>query len=171
MGARTRPRRGNQWVLVCSLTLYFLLGNAVGSATSDPANGKIAFVSDRGGDGEIYVMDADGSNVVQLTDNSRGDSEPSWSQDGSQIAFTSNRDGDPEIYVMDADGGNVAQLTHNGVTDGIPTWSPDGTKIAWTSTLADPTSRPMTRLRLCPEAPNEALVVDSPAGNRPAARS
>ena len=48
-------------------------------------------------------MNADGSNVTQLTDNSFGDAIPAWSPDGSKIAFVSARDGDFEIYVMDVD--------------------------------------------------------------------
>jgi len=68
---------------------------------------QIAFASDRDGDYEIYVMDADGSNVRRLTTASEGEDNysPAWSPDGSRIAFTSGRDGDADVYVMDADGG------------------------------------------------------------------
>ena len=76
-----------------------------------PDGSKIAFTSTRDGDYEIYgdqeieiyVMNADGSNVTQLTDNSDVDLGPAWSPDGSRIAFVSDRDGDWEIYVMDVD--------------------------------------------------------------------
>ena len=94
---------------------------------------RIAFVSDRDGDNEIYVMNADGSAIVQLTDNSAGDSWPSWSPDGRRIVFSSDRDGDFEIYVMDADGGGVVQLTDNSARDGTPRWSPDGNRIVFSS--------------------------------------
>jgi Tol biopolymer transport system component len=93
----------------------------------------IVFNSNRDGDYEIYVMDADGSNVVQLTFNTKLDGSASWSPDGSQIVFDSDRDGDREIYVMDADGSNVVQLTNYSGGDSSPTWSPDGSQIAFTS--------------------------------------
>src|SRR5207302_2193555 len=57
------------------------------------ANGKIAFVSDRDGNFEIYVMDADGSNQTRLTNNPAHDGEPAWSPDGAKIVFVSQRDG------------------------------------------------------------------------------
>ena len=93
---------------------------------------RIAFTSNRDGDSEIYVMNADGSGVTRLT-NSGGD-HPSWSPDGRRIAFTSNGDGDSEIYVMNADGSGVTRLTNNdavGINDF--SWSPDGRRIAFTS--------------------------------------
>ena len=93
----------------------------------------IAFWSDRDGDQEIFVMDADGSKVRQLTDNDDRDSRPAWSPDGERIAFRSDRDGDDEIFVMDADGSKVRQLTDNDDWDLGPAWSPDGERIAFRS--------------------------------------
>ena len=94
---------------------------------------QIAFASDRDGDDDIYVMDTDGGNVRQLTDDPEWDGYPAWSPDGTRIAFASDRDGDDDIYVMDADGGNVRQLTDDPGWDGYPAWSPDGTRIAFAS--------------------------------------
>ena len=93
----------------------------------------IAFHSDRDGDHEIYVMNADGTGVVQLTRNSASDGYPNWSPDGDRIAFHSDRDGDREIFVMNADGTGVVQLTRNSASDGRPNWSPDGGRIAFAS--------------------------------------
>ncbi|MFZ3085436.1 MAG: hypothetical protein WA097_02185, partial [Candidatus Hydromicrobium sp.] len=66
--------------------------------------GKIAFDSMRDLNYEIYIMNADGSGQVNLTNNPAGDSTPSFSPDGSKIAFESARDGNFEIYTMNVDG-------------------------------------------------------------------
>ena len=87
-----------------------------------PDGQKIVFDSNRDGKLEIYVMDADGSNVQRLTHNDKTDSRPAWSPDGQRIVFNSSRDGNLEIYVMDADGGNVERLTFNNHPDGHPDW-------------------------------------------------
>lgn len=101
------------------------------ASTLPGATGKILFQSDRDGDFEIYVMNVDGSELTQLTDNAAADEYPTWSPDGTQIAFTSNRDGNYNIYVMNADGGNPRRLTDNPRDDGDPMWSPDGKRIAF----------------------------------------
>ena len=74
-----------------------------------PDRTRVAFTSNRDGDDEIYVMDADGSNKQRLTDNDADDRGPVWSPDGYVIAFTSDRDGDDEIFVMYVDGSNLRQ--------------------------------------------------------------
>ena len=95
--------------------------------------GKIAFASDRDGNFEIYVMNADGTGQVRLTDNPADDGWPSWSPDGRRIAFVSDRDGNWEIYVMNADGTGQVDVTNSPTADGWPSWSPDGRKIAFVS--------------------------------------
>jgi TolB protein len=92
----------------------------------------MAFVSDRDGNEEIYVMDYDGANPVRLTNNGARDVDPAWSPDGSQIVFASTRDDpEPELYVMDSDGTGVARITTNTLADTEPNWSPNGTTIAF----------------------------------------
>src|SRR5438132_1116845 len=98
--------------------------------TAIVADGQIAFTSIRDGNREIYLMHADGTALVNLTNNPAQDEWPAWSPDGSKILFLSASDGRGEIYVMNADGSGVTQLTTMG-TAFDPAWSPDGTKIAF----------------------------------------
>lgn len=97
------------------------------------ATGRILFSRFSGGNNEIYVMDADGSNQQNLSNNPSNDWWPSSSPDGTKIAFTARRDGNDEIYVMNPDGTNQQRLTFNTSTDYEASWSPDGTKIAFTA--------------------------------------
>ena len=85
------------------------------------------------GDFEVFVVDADGTNLRQLTNDTHLAINPSWSPDSTQIAFESDRDGDLEIYAMNVDGTNLRQLTNNAFHDWAPSWSPDGSQIAFTS--------------------------------------
>jgi Tol biopolymer transport system component len=109
-----------------------------------PDGTKIAFVSNRGISQnttstvnkinyKIFVMNADGSDQVLLTDNSIDDESPKWSPDGKKLAFVSTRDGNPEIYLINADGTNLIRLTNNQTYDLMPAWSPDGSKLAFRS--------------------------------------
>ena len=84
---------------------------------------------------EIWVMAADGSTPIKLTNDTTQDGQPSWSPDGRQIAFVSRRDGfNMEIYVMNADGSGQTRLTDDPAFDDQPSWSPDGRQIAFMST-------------------------------------
>lgn len=99
---------------------------------------QIAFVSNRDGNSEIYVMDGHGKNLRNLTNNLNTDRDPAWSPDGREVVFSSFRHGDighgkSAIYVMRADGKNVRRLTNNPNGAGQPTWSPDNHQIAFSS--------------------------------------
>ena len=98
-----------------------------------PDGSKIAFLSERDGNSEIYVMDVDGTDAVRLTTSPAPDVSPAWSPDGNSIAFASQRDGNYEIYVMSADGSDQRRLTRNLDIDLDPAWSPNGRSIAFTS--------------------------------------
>ena len=113
-------------------SLLFALVLFMVSCGSDSQSYQIVFhgVPDEGGS-EIFVMNADGTNVRQLTSTEYDNFWASWSPDGTQIAFTSDRGRGTEIYLMDADGTNVRQLTKTNFESFRPVWSPDGNQIAF----------------------------------------
>jgi dipeptidyl aminopeptidase/acylaminoacyl peptidase len=96
-----------------------------------PSNGKIAFVSNRTGNGEIFTMNPDGSNQINVSNNPADDSSPAWSRDGSKIAFVRYNGSLFNIYTMNADGSNQVNLTNSAFEGSSPSWSPDGTKIVF----------------------------------------
>ncbi|MBP7619548.1 MAG: PD40 domain-containing protein, partial [Gemmatimonadales bacterium] len=73
---------------------------------------------------EIYLMNADGSNLRRMTDHPGGDASPAWSPDGEYIIFTSNRSGNFEIHVMKRDGTGLTRITNDAATDNWPSWKP-----------------------------------------------
>jgi Tol biopolymer transport system component len=103
------------------------------SPTWSPDGTQIAFRRRIDGNSEIFVMNSDGSNVRQLTDDPAFDGDPNWSPDGSEIIFTSDRSGNYDIWVMNADGTDQAQITNHPAADEYPWWSPDGEYIAFQS--------------------------------------
>lgn len=132
-------------------------GGALKRLTNDPSRDTYASISPDGrrvvwrrrfrdpsaeggfGNSEVFVMNRDGSNPVNLTSHSAYDGWPAWSPDGRRIAFASDREasGVWHIYVMDADGSHVRRVTPADPEDGYftkPAWSPDGTSILCTRT-------------------------------------
>lgn len=100
------------------------------TATVSPTNSlaafiqKIAFVSARDGNDEIYIMNSDGSEQTNLSNSPANEWFPSWSPDGNKIVFMSDRTGHFEIYVMNADGSDQVQLTNTGTENSSPAWGP-----------------------------------------------
>lgn len=88
-----------------------------------PDNTRLVFVLNRGGNEDVYVVDLDGRNLRQVTDDPAQDTTPVWSPDGEWIAFASNRDGDMEIYIVRPDGKDLRQLTDNEFSEINPTWA------------------------------------------------
>jgi Tol biopolymer transport system component len=130
-------------VLTASLAVALLVGACAGPGRSQSSDrpsasaaspsrsavastrlsGRIAFDNHE----DVWAIDADGTDVIRLTDSPGFDFDPSWSPDGTRIAFRSERSGDPEIWVMNADGSDQRRLAA-GLS---PAWSPDGSKIAY----------------------------------------
>ncbi len=95
--------------------------------------GDIAFVTQRDGNREIYVMDTDGQNLRNFSDHAADDWTPAWSADGTQLAFSSNRTGNWEILITNTDGTDLRQVTNTGTGNISPAWSPDGQFLAFSS--------------------------------------
>jgi len=103
-----------------------------GDPNWSPDGTKIVFFSRRADpDGDIYIMNADGTGQKRLTTSAEIDLLPEFSPDGKRIVFQSLRDGDDEIYTMNIDGTGTKKLTNNTISDHHPTFSPNGKKIAF----------------------------------------
>jgi Tol biopolymer transport system component len=103
-------------------------------------NGKyIVFASQRDGNPEIYMMNADGTNQRRLTHSDDNDWQAAWSPDSTHLAFARGATSAWDIYIMDvSDGGitgdsELVRLTNNDVADGFPAWSNDGSQILFSS--------------------------------------
>jgi uncharacterized protein YjdB len=106
-----------------------------GSATDpaiSPDGSRVAFVSTRDGNPEVYVMDADGTNLTRVTNDPQPDGRPVFTADGAGIVFQSLRSGKPQIYTAALDGSGTKALTTDSVSQ-TPTVSPDGGTISFAS--------------------------------------
>ena len=123
---------GNIWILDIETSRLFAFTVDEGDdllGTWSPDGARIAFVSSRDGDSDIYVAAADGSDVTQITNDPALDIDPAWSPDGTQIAFGSDRDQLLGLYIMNADGSDVRLLRETDDPESRPAWSPDGSLI------------------------------------------
>src|SRR5213593_475109 len=108
------------------------------TSASDPAfspdGSRIAFVSQRDGNAEIYIMNADGTGSTRVTNDPQPDGRPSFTPDGQALVFHSARTaGKQQIWAVNVDGAGLTQLTRDSV-NAMPKVSPDGQTIAYVST-------------------------------------
>jgi TolB protein len=111
----------------------FSKGSLNSAPSWSPDGSKISFTSNVNGNAEVYVINADGTSLKQITFNRAIDTSPSWNPQTGQIAFTSDRSGNPMVYIMNDDGTNEQRLTFVGEYNESASWSPDGSKLAYVS--------------------------------------
>ena len=137
----------------------FLEMESVGAPAISPDGRQIVFARtwiDKMKDqsrSNLWIVDADGSRVRELTRGSWRDSAPVWSPDAKRVAFLSDRDGTNQLHVMYMDTGEVAQLTHLPRAPSGLRWSPDGKQIAFSQMIPD--EDPILRVQL-PQRPRGA---------------
>ena len=100
---------------------------------------QIMFTSKRDGNFEVYIMNEDGTNIKNLTNNSSVDYGLNWSPDGNYILFYSNRNGNEDVWRMDNDGTNLTNLSNLPSNERAAAYSPDGKKIVFISNMDDNT--------------------------------
>jgi TolB protein len=112
-----------------------LIATSGADAAFPGKNGRIAFESDRDGDGELFLTKINGRGTRKLTDNEIDDSDPRFSPNGRQIVFERTyADGtDAEIARLNVKTGRARRLTDNEFEEGDPQFSPDGKRVVFIS--------------------------------------
>ena len=117
----------------CILSVMLLCANAFPVFAKAPTTAKILFTSARDGNYEVYIMNPDGSEQINLTQHRAQDLSAVWSPTGEKILFISDRGGKRDLYLMDPDGSGVRRVFKFKAKEirGNPTWSPDEKQIAY----------------------------------------
>jgi Tol biopolymer transport system component len=128
--------RSKDFYLPWALLLCTALTAGSALATFPGKNGRIVFTANTGGTFQVYTINPDGSNMVQLTNLPPTENStlfPSYSPDGLRVAFSNNAPdmpGTSDLYVINADGTGLIRLTNDGLSS-APRWSPDGTRLVF----------------------------------------
>ena len=118
-------------LVICIISLFLLCAKMHPVYAEAPLVPKILFTSARDGNYEVYMMNSDGSEQVNLTQHRANDLDATWSPTGEKILFVSDRDGTRDLYLMDPDGANVRRVFKKEIYRENPTWAPDGERIAY----------------------------------------
>jgi len=114
--------------------LGILLFASVAFATYPGKNGRIVFIEAKSGNFQLYTMNSDGSDVIQITSLPSSQNPfwtPAYSPDGEQIVFSNDATGFMELYIVNADGTGLQQLTSDAGDDIFARWSRDGSSILY----------------------------------------
>ena len=148
------------------ITTLSICVNVCWSVGKAPTSPKILFTSSRDGNWEIYIMNPDGSDQVNLSQHPSSDLTARWSPTGEQILFVSNRQGTRvrDLYIMDADGSNVRRVFKRKIKEwrGSPSWSPNGKNFVYITSDRD---RPRVSLHLGTFGEEDSEIL--PWGNSP----
>ncbi|MBM2802267.1 MAG: biopolymer transport TolB-like protein [Deltaproteobacteria bacterium] len=106
-------------------------GRYIGGQAS-PDGQHVVATLEVAGDSNLYLLDANGKVIRQLTSDPGIEVSPAWSPDGRQIVFVSDRSGSPQLYILDVASGKTRRLTYSGGYNTAPAWSPKGDRIAYT---------------------------------------
>ncbi len=108
------------------------------SPSWSPTGKKLAYVSFKKGDADIYIRNLETGEDKLLVGGKGVQSAPAWSPDGRYIAYSSSQNGNSDIYLIDLLSKKRRRLTNYYGIDTSPTWSPDGEKIAFVSDRSGP---------------------------------
>ena len=123
--------RNKRVFVLCMLSAVMLCASVCSVLAKAPDTAKIVFGANREGNRDIYLMNPDGSEQINITNHRADDIYGAWSPTGEHILFASDRDEWYDLYLMDADGQNVRRVFGKSAHRECPTWSPDGKQIAY----------------------------------------